>query len=131
MPQLVKGYSSMNYFDSLIDSVHICLLVCVREREFLMPHFTHLRCLAPLYCGKRRDCDPFPIYVPIRRSYCRVMFVDTHLRMLVCRFGLVEENAVEVFHHYSIKLSFFPFRENNDVVVFPFPFHIFISLANL
>ena len=56
--------------------------------------------------------------------------------LLVSRSGLVEEDAVEVFYHYGVHLSssflmynFKSFRENNNVVVFPFPFHIFMPLA--
>jgi hypothetical protein len=58
--------------------------------------------------------------------------------LLVSRFELVEEDAVEVFHYCGFHLSsfflmynFMNFRENNNVVVFPFPFHIFLPLANL
>ena len=58
--------------------------------------------------------------------------------LLVSRSGLVEEDAVEVFHYYGFHLiysflmyNFKSFRENNNVVVFPFPFHIFMPLANL
>ena len=46
----------------------------------------------------------------------------------------MEENAVEMFHHYGVHLfsSFLiPFRENSNVVVFQFSFHILMSLANL
>ena len=49
---------------------------------------------------------------------------------LVSRSGLVEEDAVEVFYYHGWHFySFFldvkfpsPFRENNNVVVLPFPF---------
>jgi hypothetical protein len=59
--------------------------------------------------------------------------------LLVSRSGLMEEDAVEVFHHYGFHLSSsflmynfkFFFMENNIVAVFPFPFHIFMPLANL
>ena len=39
--------------------------------------------------------------------------------LLVSRSGLVEEGAVEVFHYYDFHLPSF-FRENNNVVIFPF-----------
>ena len=53
--------------------------------------------------------------------------------LLVSRSGLVEEDTVETFHYYGFHLSSSssssssssPFMENNNVV-FPFPFHIFI-----
>ena len=58
--------------------------------------------------------------------------------LLVTRFRLVEEIAVEVFHHYGVHMSSFflckisnPFRENNNLVVFPFPSHISMPLANV
>ena len=55
--------------------------------------------------------------------------------LLVSRSGLVEEDAVEVFHYYGfhVSSSFIesPFMENNNVVLFPFPFHIFMPLAKL
>jgi hypothetical protein len=50
--------------------------------------------------------------------------------LLVSRSGLGEENAVEVFHHCGVNLSS-TFRENNNVLLLPFPFHIFMPLANL
>ena len=47
-------------------------------------------------------------------------------------------NAVEVFHRYGVHLSSLswcsissPFRENNNVVLFPFLFHNFMLLASL
>ena len=58
--------------------------------------------------------------------------------LLVSRSGLVEEDAVEVLHFYDFHLSspflmynFKFFRENNNVVLFPLPFHILMQLANL
>jgi len=58
--------------------------------------------------------------------------------LLLSRSGLVQENAVEVFHHYGVNLSSSflckissPFMENNNVVVFRFPLHIFMPLANV
>ena len=52
---------------------------------------------------------------------------------LVSRSGHVEENAVEMFTCSLLFKSKIPspFRENNNMVVFPFPFLIFMSLANL
>jgi hypothetical protein len=56
--------------------------------------------------------------------------------LLVSRSGLVEEDAVEVTMVFicpllsSCKMSSI-FRENNNVVVFPFPLHMFMPLANL
>jgi hypothetical protein len=47
------------------------------------------------------------------------------------RFRLVQEDAAEVFHYYGFHLSSFLLRENNNVVVFPFPFDIFIPLMHL
>ena len=56
-------------------------------------------------------------------------------RLLVSRSGLVEEDAVEVFRYYGFHFPLLscctissPFRENNNVVVFPFLFHIFLPL---
>jgi hypothetical protein len=49
--------------------------------------------------------------------------------MLVIRSRLVEENVAEVFLYYDGHLSSSFFRsiqENNNVVGFPFSFHIFI-----
>ena len=50
----------------------------------------------------------------------------------------MEEDAVQVLHYYDFHLSssllmynFKSFRENNNVVVFPFPLHTFMPLANL
>ena len=58
--------------------------------------------------------------------------------LLVSRSGLVEKNAVKVFHHYGVHLSSFlldvklrHFRENNNVVGFTFSFHTFMPLAYL
>ena len=58
--------------------------------------------------------------------------------LIVSRFGLVEENAVEVFHHYGVHLLSFSlckisshFRKISNVVVSPFLFHIFMPLVNL
>ena len=58
--------------------------------------------------------------------------------LLVSRSGLVEQDAVKVFHYYGFHLSssflmynFKSFQGNNNVVVFPFPFQIFMQLANL
>ena len=58
--------------------------------------------------------------------------------LLVSRSGLVEEDVVEVFHYYGFHLFSFYwctistlFRENNNLAVFPFPYHIFMPLANL
>ena len=58
--------------------------------------------------------------------------------LLVSMSGIVEENAVELFHHYGFNLpsSFLckistPFKENNSVAVFQFTFHIFVPLAHL
>ena len=57
---------------------------------------------------------------------------------LVSRSGLVVGDAVEVFHYYGFHLSSSflmynvkSFRETNNVVVFSFPFHFFMTLANL
>jgi hypothetical protein len=54
--------------------------------------------------------------------------------LLVNRSALVEENTVEAFHQCPL-LSWFKisnsFMENNNVVVFPFPFQTFVPLANL
>ena len=66
-------------------------------------------------------------------------FIDWLIGMLlVSRSGLVEEDAVEVFHYYGFHLSssflmqnFKPFQVNNNVVVFPIHLHIFMPLANL
>ena len=55
--------------------------------------------------------------------------------LLVSRSGLVEEDAVEVFHYsgfcffLDVKLPSL-FRGNNNVVIVLFPFHIFMPLAN-
>jgi hypothetical protein len=54
--------------------------------------------------------------------------------LLVGRCRLVEEDAVEVFHSYGFSLVLFfldvQFQvlsgKNNNGVVFPFPFHIFM-----
>ena len=58
--------------------------------------------------------------------------------LLVGRPGLVKMNVVELFHLYGVHLSSSflikissPFRENNNVVVFPYPFHILMPLVNL
>jgi len=58
--------------------------------------------------------------------------------LLVSMSGLVENNAVKVFHHYSVHLSFsflvynLTFiKENNNVIIFQFTFHIFLPLVNL
>ena len=58
--------------------------------------------------------------------------------LLVSRSGFVEDKVVEVFHYYVFFLLLLswcriscPFRKNNNVVVFPFTFHIFMTLANL
>ena len=53
--------------------------------------------------------------------------------LLVSRSGLVEEDAVEVFHYHGFSWCTISslFRENNNVVVFQFPFHIFMPLVNL
>ena len=57
--------------------------------------------------------------------------------LLVSRSRLVEDNA-KVFHHYGFHFSSTfsckfssPFRENYNCVVFPFPFHTFMLMANL
>ena len=58
--------------------------------------------------------------------------------LLVSRFGLVEEDAVDEFHYNGFtcpllswcKISS-PIKENNNVILFLFPFHIIMSLANL
>ena len=50
---------------------------------------------------------------------------------------LVEQDAVQVSHYYGFHLSssflmnIKYFREKSNVVVFPFPFHVFMPLANL
>ena len=55
--------------------------------------------------------------------------------LLVNRFGHVEENAVEVFLHYGFHLSSFLckiaslFRENNNVIILPFTFHVVMSIC--
>ena len=58
--------------------------------------------------------------------------------LIISRFRLVEENAVEVFHHYGFHLSssfwtqnLKSFQGNNNVVTLPFPFHLVMPLANL
>ena len=57
--------------------------------------------------------------------------------LLVSRSGLVEENSVKCFIPtvFTCPILFYvkfcPFRENNIVVVFPFPFHIPIPLGIL
>ena len=65
--------------------------------------------------------------------------IDWVISMLrVSRFRLVEVNVVEVFDHFdfhffllsSCKISS-SFRENNNMIVFLFPFHIFMPFANL
>ena len=57
--------------------------------------------------------------------------------LLVSRSGLVEENTVEVFHHVFTcpllpwcKISS-PFKQNNNVAVLPFPFHIVIPFVRM
>ena len=57
---------------------------------------------------------------------------------LVSRSELMEENAAQVFITMMFTCPLLPcskmlspFRENNIVVVFPYPFHIFMLLANL
>ena len=50
--------------------------------------------------------------------------------------GHVEENDVEVFHHFACPLLsssriLSPFRENSYAVVFPFPLHGSMPLVNL
>ena len=54
--------------------------------------------------------------------------------LLVSKSGLAEENVVEVFHRYGVHWCSFSlciFKGNNKMAVFPFPFHIFMPLANL
>ena len=58
--------------------------------------------------------------------------------LLVSRLGLVEEDTVDCYINMistcpllsQCKISR-SFRENNNVVVFPFPFHVFMTLAKL
>ena len=50
--------------------------------------------------------------------------------LLDSRSLIVEENAVEVFHHYGVHLSSSFLMENKNVVVLQFPLHIFMPLAN-
>ena len=51
--------------------------------------------------------------------------------LLVSRSGLGEEVAVEFHFSSSFLMKNFPSRENNNVVVFSFPFHILTPLAQL
>ena len=57
--------------------------------------------------------------------------------LVVSSYGLMEDDAVEMLHYYGFHLSSAlskissPFRENYNLVVFPFLFHIFMQLTNL
>ena len=58
---------------------------------------------------------------------------DWLIAMLLVRSALVEEDGAEVFHHYFVHLScsFLSEFQNNNVTVYPFPYHIFMPLANV
>ena len=49
--------------------------------------------------------------------------------------GLIEEDALKVFYHYNVHLSssfyYVKLISENNEMAFLFPFHIYISLANL
>ena len=85
-----------------------------------------------LLLGTEKDLQLFSTIWLMEPEYS--MIVDWLIGMLlVSRSGLVEEDAVEVVHYYGFYLSSSSlnyFRENN-VVVFPFPFQIFMLLTNL
>ena len=71
------------------------------------------------------------MYIFVIHSFIRVL--------LAIKSGRVEDNAVEVFHHYDVHFFLLfldvkfvkSFQGKNNVVVFQFPFHIFMPLINL
>ena len=78
------------------------------------------------------------LFSPIRSGNCSISDDRLIGMLLVSRSGVVEGDDAEVFILMVFTCSLLswcnissPIRENNNVVVFPFPSHIFIPLANL